>query len=231
MYMRFFFLCAVFINSFVLCATEGLDELSQDNRVLSFTSFPVVFGWFQNDDGSKWVVKNKEIKNIDKYQDLYIISFNNNNKKWIAFIKEEKEGSFLIYHTFILDSERYENLITRRESNTILKFPIYKYTKTKVKAKDIVTPELLGITDLSDRTTYPRDFLAVQYKFFKDDTVKFLFYVDQCSAETCQASGLNTNQDYLTYYNFIGSEDLYDTFFYKTTTEYFIKFIDSPIKN
>lgn len=215
------------LNPFLLCGQSSLDDFLQDSHTLSISTLPIVFGWYQNN--SKWIVKEKEIKNTDKFSNFYIISFYNNRKKWVALIKEEKENKTVLYNTYVTDYSTYEKLIKRWDEDAILNFPIYKHFQVRVNKKDKIDLQVLTTDNPFDIIQYPHDFFVFQFKFFKDSTVKFLFYLNHCD-DSCFISGFNNQKDQ-SLNKMIGTNDIYDTFFYKTTAEYFIDFIDSPLKN
>ena len=194
------------------------------------TSLSFVYGWQRNPQNDKWTTKENEIKGIDKFESYSLISFNDQSKKYIAIIKQYDEKGLLVFDSYILDYEDYVSKISLWEEHSILKFPILKYYQAKLKKGILLTKDVLGLSDLSGLLSSPKDFFVFQYKFSNDNTVKFLFYKESCLAGDCLPSGLNTKPENLPYYINIGTDNLYNNFFYKTMLKYFVEFTDSPIK-
>jgi hypothetical protein len=217
-----------FICTFQIQAQPNIGITELEN--LSSSSFlPIVYGWYHNPKSDKWITKENEIKNIDKFVNYYILSFNDLDKKYVAIIKEQKEKNNLLFDTYIIDSKYYEESMEVREEHALIKFPILRYHQAKIKKGEVLTRSILGLDNLTKLQIAPRDSFIFQYKFFSDSTVKFLFYVEECSSDTCIVGGLNFQKEYTELYKSIGKDQLYNNFFYKTTIKYFIEFIESPL--
>jgi len=211
---------------------QNISSLKDIKGIESYADLPFVYGWHRNPDNDKWSTKENEIKNIDKFESYSILTFTNQNNKYIAIIKEYKEKGSLVFDTYILDCNDYVSKISLWETNSLLKFPILKFHQAKLKKKEAITKQLLGLADMSDLKVYPRDYFVFQYKFFPDSTVKFLFYVESCSADICVPTGLNIEKENESgrVSGVAGKESLYDNFFYKTIYKYFVAFTDFPLK-
>ena len=81
---------------------------------------------------------------------------------------------------------------------------------------------------MEDLKTKESNFIF-QYKFEYDDTVKFLFYTEECDNARCQFVGLNGKNANLNV-SLLDTDELFDNFFYKTMKDNFIKFTDAPLK-
>ncbi|MBK5721173.1 hypothetical protein JGH11_09860 [Dysgonomonas sp. Marseille-P4677] len=195
----------------------------------SYAELKLVYGWMYNSKSDKWIIKENRIANIDYYSNYYIVSLHNQSNKYICIIKQFEEKGAISFESYILDYNDYISKISLWEEHTILKFPILKKNKIKLKKGTQLSKELLGIDNLSDVLSNPRDYFVFQYRFEKDSTVKFLFYQESCFVNDCQPSSLNCEEKYLSYYVHVGNDNLYSNFFYKTMLKYFTQFIDSPI--
>ncbi|MDH6354252.1 hypothetical protein M2132_000579 [Dysgonomonas sp. PH5-45] len=226
---RLFSVIFVILLSLQLVAQNKI-ERSNLTDVDSFTSLSIVYGWSYDSKKDKWITKENEIKGIDRFDGYYILSLHDENRNYVAIIKEYKIKSNLVFDTFILDYDDYVTKISKWETHTLLKFPILKHHQVTIKKKELVTNDVLGL-NVSNLLSTPRDYFVFQYKFLQDSTVKFLFYTELYSSDNCMLSGLNTEEVDLGRYTFIGKEELYNNSFYKTTPQYFTDFIDSPLKN
>lgn len=231
MIKKYFVYTAFLIIPFLCLNAQTNHDIRQLPGVETYGTLSFVYGWLRNPKNDKWTVKEKEIKDIDKFDSYSIISFTNKGKKYIAILKQEEKRSQQIFDVYIIDYIDYVSKISLWEEHTILKFPILEYHQVLLGKKDIISMEALGLNILSDVRTYPRDNFVFQYKFFTDSTVKFLFYVESCSSDDCVFSGLYTPKEYTGMYENIGKDDLYNDFFYKTMLKYFTAFTDSPLNN
>lgn len=228
MLYRFLTICLFLSCIFQIQATNP-NKFSEIEKVRSVASFPVVYGWLYNDKNDKWITKDNEIKNIDKFSNYYIISFFDQAKRYIAIIKEEKIKNELIINSYILDYDLYESNITRWEEQSLIKLPVLKHHTAKINKNEIFTTNILGVDDLSNLEVDSRSYFVLQYKFFTDSTVKFIFYKEQCTAESCTIGGLNVDEKSVQLCEYLGKDEMYNKFFYKTTIQFFTDFIDSPL--
>ena len=229
MFYRLLFILHFAIYALQLNASDI--TITQLDNISTSSTLSIVYGWFHNPKNDKWITKENEIKDIDKFTNYYILSFpdKGSSQKYVAIVKEQKVQSFFDLNVYIFDYNVYKDKISMWEEDALIKLPILKHHQVRVKKEEMLTNDLLGISDLSGVLSNPRDNFVIQYKFFSDSTVKFLFYTEQCSSDSCVVTGLDTKEKFLDFYNYIGTNTLYSTFFYKTTIKYFTEFVDSPL--
>lgn len=213
---------------------EGSKVVAGDNLIFNFeveshSSLSFTYGWLRNEKNGKWITKENEIKDIDSFDSYTLISFLQNDIKYIAVIKKQSEGSFWLFDTYLIDYNTYVEKMGEEINDAVLRFPILKHFKSKQKKNTLVSKTTLGLNDLNDLLPFPRDFFVFQYRFDLDSIVKFLLYTESCNTDTCVPNGLNLKSDNRQILRYVGSERLYDHLYYKTTYNEFIKFIDSPL--
>ena len=204
-------------------AIKNLDGLD------SYAEMKLVYGWSRNTKNDKWTVKEEKIVDIDYFDNYYILSFHEQTQKYICIIKQYEEKRDVVFESYIIDYEDYVSKISMWEEHSLLKFPILKQTSVRLKKGSSISKQLLGLDNLSNILLQPKDSFVFQYRFEKDDTVKFLFYKESCLANDCQPAGLNMNEKNYSSYTYVGNDSLYSTFFYKTILKYFTQFTDSPL--
>lgn len=229
MLIRYLLSALIICFSFLHVGAQN-NPVDQLPDIDSYGYISSVYGWARNPKSDKWKVKENEIQGIDKFDNYSIISFKNLSRNYVAIIKQTEDKGLQMYDVYVLDYDEYTSQIGRWEEHTILKFPVLKHYQARLKKNDPVTKESLGLSDLSDILSHPRDYFVFQYKFEQDATVKFLFYVESCLAGECVPSGLITKKENIHLYGEIGKDTLYNTFFYKTMLKYFVAFTDSPLK-
>jgi len=232
MFCRLLLVLLFAIHSSQLCASDGV-IINQLDNISTSSTLSIVYGWYHNPKNDKWTTKENEIKDIDKFTNYYLVSFKDkiNAKKYVAIIKEQKVQSFFDLDVYIVDFDSYKDKISMWEEDALIKLPILKHHQVKIKKGEAISNDLIGINDLSDLLTNPSDNFVIQYKFFTDSTVKFLFFVEQCAFDSCVIGGLETKEKYIDSHDHIGTNTLYNNFFYKTTVKYFTEFVDSPLNN
>lgn len=214
--------------SFISKAQES--KVPIDFHVDTNASLSVAYGWYYNAKNGKWISKPNEIKSIDRFENYTIISFSSEGEKYIAIIKKSLKGSYQTLNTYIIDYDKYVDDVSRWENKAILKFPILKHHVSILKKSEVVTYSTLGLDNMDNLLKYPRNYFVFQYRFEQDSMVKFLFYTLECNTDTCIPKGLEVVEPYPIEENIIGTDALYERFFYKAMQKSFADFIDSPIQ-
>lgn len=208
------------------CQSDNISITELNNNTPVLSSLSIVYGWIRNPKNDKWMTKENEIKGIDKFVNYYILPLEFDTEKYIAIVKEQKD---LLFDIYIINYNAYSKVVYMREEDALIKFPILKYSQIKLQKGKSISIESLGLNNLSDLLDNPNGYFIFQYKFFSDSTVKFLFYIEHCSSDNCEIKGLDTKEENKEWYNYIGTNQLYNNFFYKTTIKYFTEFIYSPL--
>ena len=194
-----------------------------------FSSLSFVYGWYKNPKNGKWTTKDSEIKDIDKFSSYTIFATAWNSQKLVCIMKLATRSSFYIYDLYFVDYDDYKSQITKWEENTILRFPIVKHVNIEEKKKlNSISLEGIDFTDQKDSDS-ATNFFVFQYKFDYDNTVKFLFYTEECSDQRCQFAGLN-GQKAAIHKPLLATDALFDNFFYKTMHKHFVDFTDAPLQ-
>lgn len=200
-----------------------------DIDFLTGASLPIVYGWYHKTDKDKWITKEKEIKYIDRFSDYLLLSLKDNDQKYVAIIKESKNKNDILVDTYIINYDVYADEIGQWLEGAVVRLPVLKHYKTQLKKGEELTASALGVNTMPKITATTGIYLVIQYKFCPDSTVKFLFYTENCNYANCRIEGLNASEGQKQDFKHIGNDSLYDNFYYKTTINYFIKFIDSPL--
>lgn len=221
--MKTRFVVALLIAIFyfqVVSSQTAIDDV----KATTFTSLYLVYGWHKDSSNNKWSTKEKEIKGIDKFKSYSIASYTLRNKNYIAIIKLEEEGSIHTYNTYTIDAELYKEEITKWDKKTVLRFPIINHTTLKKKKSLNISFDEFILGAMENKYT-STPYFVIQYKFDIDDVVKFIFYIDHQNT----IGGLNGGRITTDDLGLLGTDKLYNNFFYKTTYDAFTKFTDSPL--
>lgn len=208
---------------------NGLD--AQNSNLInskSFSSLSFVYGWYKNPKNDKWTTKDSEIKDIDKFESYTIFAHNVDNKDVVCIMKLSTKSSIYTYDIYLIDFQDYANQISKWEEQATFRFPILKQSKVEAKKLKEINLNDLNFSAMEDLKTKESNFIF-QYKFEYDDTVKFLFYTEECDNARCQFVGLNGKNANLNV-SLLDTDELFDNFFYKTMKDNFIKFTDAPLK-
>lgn len=202
-----------------------IPELSSLPNIQTCASLDIAYGWLHDQKKDKWQTSQNEIKNIDKYANLYIISFINENGLYVAFVKKTKMKSGYKVNSYIIDYSVYEKVLSYLNEDALLEIPLVKTFQSEISKDEDLTAENLGLNNLSSLSSNAKNAFCIQYKLGSDSTAKFIFYIDQVPI------GFEPNKETVkdtSLFDRLGTASLYNTFFYKTTTDYFLNFITSP---
>lgn len=206
---------------------------SLDSNVTDFftcESLPFAYGWFRPEVNDKWQVKENEIRNVDQFKKYYLVSYSVDGNIYVALVKESKEKGGVRVRSYVVDFSTYQSQLSFLGEYALVEVPLLKFADVLLPKNYVFSIENLDLNPESSQSALSkRGSLFFHYKVNSDSTVKFLFYSEFIDSEGDSTFDLNFSPKYEYLHNKLGLESVFSSFFYKTTNDYFFKFINSPL--